>query len=62
MYKTREVYMCIVLHTAPSLKSAASEIVFRMLNKEKFLWILEVHADELKLTQTLTSILSSKAL
>jgi len=36
MYKSREVYVCIVLHTAPSIKSAASEIVFRMLSKEKF--------------------------
>ena len=27
--------MCNVLHTAPFIKPAASEIVFRMLNKEK---------------------------
>ena len=27
--------MCTVLHAAPSLKSAASEILFRMCNKEK---------------------------
>ena len=32
--------MCTVLHAAPSLKSATSEIVFRMCNKEKVLFDL----------------------
>ena len=48
--------MCTVLHAVPSLKSAASEIVFLIVIKKKYVWISKFMQPSSKLIPTLTTL------